>query len=65
MGIVLILGKLRNLERLIRIWTNLLTTTKELKRLEPLELALDLIDLQIALHLHKNIKMDKILIRLM
>ena len=57
--------RLHNLVHLIKIWINLLTTIKEAKRLELQELVLDLIDLQTALHQHKNIKMDKILIRLM
>ena len=61
---VLIPGKLRNLEHQIKIWINLLITIRE-KRLELQELALGHTDLQTALHLHKNIKMDKILIRLM
>ena len=61
---VLIPGKLRNLEHQIKIWINLLITIRE-KRLELPELALGHTDLQTALHLHKNIKMDKILIRLM
>ena len=63
MEIVLIQEKLLNLGHQIRIWINLLTIIKE-KRLEPQELVLDHTDLQIALHLRKNIKMDKILIRL-
>ena len=62
---VLTPGRLRNLERPIKIWINLLITIKEAKRLELQELALGHTDLQTALHLHKNIKMDKILIRLM
>ena len=65
MGILLILEKLRSQEHLIKIWTNLLTITKVAKKLELQEPALDLIDLQTALRPHKNIKMDKILIRLM
>ena len=62
---VLTPGRLRNLGHRIKIWINLLSTIKEAKRLELQELVLDLTDLQTALHPHKNIKMDKILIRLM